>query len=70
MLAIVFKTIHLDTMPRFLGGLYQARATTHHLRGTNKFTVPCVKTTTHGLRSFRYASTTMWNRLPEDPQAT
>ena len=51
-IAIVFKTIHLDTMPRFLGGLYQARATTHHLRGTNKLTVPCVKTTTHSLRSF------------------
>ena len=49
MLAIVFKTtIHLDTMPRYLGGLYQARATTHDLRGTNKLTVPCIKTTTDG----------------------
>ena len=46
-------------MPRYLGGLYQARAMTHDLGGTNKLTVPCVKTITHALRSFRYASTAM-----------
>ena len=46
---------------------YQARATTHDLRGTNKLTVPCVKTTTHGLRLFRYPSTIMWNGLPVGP---
>ena len=27
-------------MPRYLGGLYQARATTDDMRGTNKLTVP------------------------------
>ena len=27
-------------------------------------------TTTHGLHSFRYASTTLWNRLPEDLRST
>ena len=70
MLVIVFKTIHLDTMPRYLGGFYQARATTHDLRGTNKLTVPCVKTTTHGLHSLRYASTALWNRLLEDLRST
>ena len=26
--------------------------------------------TTHGLHSFRYASTTLWNRLPEDLRST
>ena len=48
MLVSVFETIHLDTMPRCLGGLYQARVTTYDLRGTNKLTVPCVKTATPG----------------------
>ena len=58
-------------MPRYLlGGWYQARATTHDLRGTKKLTVPFVKTTTHGLHSFRYAATTLWNRLPEDLRST
>ena len=57
-------------MPRYVAELYQARATTHDLRGTNKLTVPCVKTTTHGLRSFRYVSTTMWNGLLEDLRST
>ena len=46
-------------MPRYLGGLYQARAMTHDLGGTNKLTVPCVKTITHASRLFRYASTAM-----------
>ena len=27
-------------------------------------------TTTHSLHSFRYASTTLWNRLPEDLRST
>ena len=27
-------------------------------------------TTTHGLHSFRYACTTLWNRLPEDLRST
>ena len=39
MLVIVFRTIYLDTMPRYLSELYQARATTHDLRGTKKLTV-------------------------------
>ena len=68
MLVIVFKTIHLDTMPRCLGGLYQVRATGSV--GTNKLTVPFVKTTNHDLHSFRNASTTVWNRLPEDLRST
>ena len=46
-------------MLRYPGGLYQARAMTHDLQATNKLTVPCVKSTTHGLCSFRYASTAM-----------
>ena len=32
--------------------------------------VPCVKTTTHGLHSFRYVSTTLCTRLPEDLRFT
>ena len=70
MLIKAFNTVHRDAMPRYLGGLYQARATAHDLRGTDKLTVPYVKTTTHGLQSFRYASTTLWNRLPEALRST
>ena len=46
--------------------MYQVRTTTHDLRGLNKLIVPCVKATTHGSHSVRYASTTIWNGLPED----
>ena len=64
------RAFFLTFLSKIVGGLYQARATAHDLRGTNKLTVPCVKTTTHGLHSFRYASTTLWNRLPEDLRST
>ena len=40
--------------------------TSNDLRGSNKLIVPCVKTTTHRLYSFRYASLTMWKGLIED----
>ena len=56
MLTIVFRAIHISTMPRCLGGLHQVRTMTHDLRESNKLIAPSVKTTTHGLRSFRYAS--------------
>ena len=56
MLTIVFRAIHSGTRPRCLGGLYQVRTMTHDLQESNKLIVPSVKKTTHGLRSFRYAS--------------
>ena len=34
----------------------------------SKLVVPCVKTTTHGLHSFRYASTSMWNAITKDQE--
>ena len=56
MLTIVFRAIHSGTRPRCLGGLHQVRTVTHNLRESNKLIAPSVKTTTHGLRLFRYAS--------------
>ena len=58
-------TIVFNTMPRYLSGMYQIRTITYDLRGSITPLVPCVKTTP-GLHSFRYASTTKWNGLPED----
>ena len=56
MLTIVFRAIHIGAMPRCLGGLHRVRTMTHDLRESDKLIAPSVKTTTHGLRSFRYAS--------------
>ena len=72
-LTLVFKAIYIDKMPRCLilmGRLYQVGTTTHDLRGSNNLIVNCVKRTTHGLLTFRYPYTTMWNGLPEDLKST
>ena len=56
MLTIVLGPFHIGAMPRCQGGLHQVRTVTHDLRESNKLIAPSVKTTTHGLRSYRYAS--------------
>ena len=56
MLTIVFRPIHIGARPRCLGGLHLVRTMTHDLWESNKLIAPSVKTTTHGLRSFRHAS--------------
>ena len=53
-------------MPRYLGGLYQLKGYDTQSAG-NKQTHcrPRVKTTTHGLRSFRYASVAIYSGLAQ-----
>ena len=66
MIKTVFKAIQFETMPKYIRGLFQMKNTERNLRGSRKLVTPYVNTTSYGLRSFRYTSANMWNKLAED----
>ena len=41
----------------------------YNLRGTNMLSLPKVRSTKHGLRSFRYFAAKTWNALPDSIRA-
>jgi hypothetical protein len=49
-----------------LHDLLDLKNTSYSFRYENVFTIPRVRTTKYGLRSFRYTSATLWNDLPND----
>ena len=65
MLITTYKTLH-DIAPPYLKLLLKERKVAYNLRGTLKLNLPRVTTTIHGLHSFRYAVTKVWNMLPDD----
>lgn len=46
--------------------LSSVRCSTYNLRGTTILDLPKVKSTTFGLRSWRYAASKLWNALPDE----
>ena len=63
-LSIVFKILASDTGPESLRDLIALRRSTYNLRGTTDNTGPSkVKSTTFGLRSWRYAAS---NTKPDE----
>ena len=63
-LSIVFKILASDAGPESLRDLIALRRSTYNLRGTTDNTGPSkVKSTTFGLRSWRYAAS---NTIPDE----
>ena len=66
----VYKILHKEA-PRILHDLVELRQQSrYNLRGTDLLQIPRVKTTQYGIKSFRYAGTTIWNSLPESFRAS
>ena len=62
----VFKILASDAGPKSLRDLITVRCSTYNLRGTTILDLPKVKSTTFGLRSWRYAASKLWNALPDE----
>jgi hypothetical protein len=56
----VYKVLNKKS-PMYLNDLF-----VYSLRKTNTVEVPQVRTTYHGLHSFRFAGATLWNELPNE----
>ena len=65
-LSTVFKILASDAGPKSLRDLITVRCSTYNLRGTTILDLPKVKSTTFGLRSWRYATSKLWNALPDE----
>ena len=65
-LSTVFKILASDAGPKSLRDLITVRCSTYNLRGTTILDLPKVKSTTFGLRSWRYAASKLWNALPDE----
>jgi hypothetical protein len=50
----------------YLNDLFVYKESRYSFRKTNTVEVPQVRTTYHGLHSFRFAGATLWNELPID----
>lgn len=59
----VFKIVTKNS-PIYLHDLFVFKNNTYSFRRENTVEVPQVRTTHHGLHSFRYAGATLWNELP------
>ena len=44
----------------------RVRRSTYNLRGNTMVDLPKVKSTTYGLRSWRYTASKMWNSMPDE----
>ena len=49
--------------------LIRVKDTKYNLRGPNMLSLPKVRSTKHGLRSFRYFTAKTWNTLPDSIRA-
>ena len=63
MLVTTNKTLY-GIAPPYLRSLMEQQTTAYNLRGSLKFDLPRVTTTSYGLQSFRYAAPQVWNTLP------
>ena len=59
------KTIN-KLNPQFMWDLLEIKDTEHDLRVKNLLKLPTTKTKTHGLKSFTFRGSIMWNYLPND----
>ena len=62
----VFKTINNTGAPQSLKELITYRDTKYNLRGNKIISIPKAKTTTYGLKSWRYLAAKLWNSLPDN----
>lgn len=65
MLVTTYKTLY-EIAPPYLESLLEERKMAYNLRGTLKFSLPRVTTSSYGLQLFRYAAPQAWNTLPDN----
>ena len=65
-LSTVFKILASDAGPASLRDFITVRRSTYNLRGNIIVGLPKVKSTTYGLRSWRYTASKMWNSIPDE----
>ena len=61
----VFKIVN-DMSPEYIKDLITIQNSSYNFRRENQASIPQVKSTRYGLRSFRYEAARIWNRLPND----
>ena len=65
-LSTVFKILASDAGSASFRDFITVRRSTYNLRGNTIVDVPKVKSTTYGLRSWRYTVSKMWNSIPDE----
>ena len=61
---ITINSCFQERAPTPIANLFKIKDTKYNLRGTNMLSLPKVRSTKHGLRSFRYFAAKTWNALP------
>ena len=61
----VFKIVN-DMSPEYIKDLITIHNSSYNFRRENQASIPQVKSTRYGLRSFRYKVARIWNCLPND----
>ena len=61
----VFKIVN-DMSPEYIKDLITIQISSYNFRRENQASIPQVKSTWYGLRSFRYEAARIWNCLPND----
>ena len=60
----VYKIVN-DIAPDYIKDLINIKKSTNNFRRENQASLPAVKSTRYGLRSFRYEAARIWNRSPK-----
>ena len=61
----VYKIVN-DIAPAYIKDLVNIKKTNYNFRRENQASLPAVKSTRYGLRSFRYEAARIWNCLPNN----
>ena len=66
---ITINSCFQERAPTPIANLFKIKDTKYNLRGTNMLSLPKVRSTKLGLRSFRYFAAKTWNALPDSIRA-
>ena len=66
---ITINACFQEKAPTPVVNLLKVKDTKYNLRGTNMLSLPKVRSTKNGLRSFRYFAAKTWNALPDSNRA-
>ena len=61
----VYKIVN-DIAPAYIKDLVNIKKSNYNFRRENQASLPTVKSTRYGLRSFRYEAARIWNCLPNN----
>ena len=59
-----------DIAPDYIKDLINIKQSNYNFRRENRASLPAVKSTRYGLRSFRYEAARIWNSFPNDLRLT